>query len=228
MATSDIRSALLSRRDPAQPFVTHLGPEGRMELSTASMANAAAKIANTLGGEFDLQPGDCVGVHLPWHWQRVAWLLGIWSAGLVAVPGGGEECDLLVAGPQEATGLPGEVHVVSTHPFGMPLDAAAMAQLPPGAEDVTLLVRAQPDVQVFVADHSPDVALDGLTQIELLDRGRDVTTHNPGISRVGLTQGPGQWWLPAIWPLVSDGSVIMTDIRDDETYQREHLDAWMD
>lgn len=228
MASSDIRSALLSRRDPAQPFVTHLGPEGRMELSTASIANAAAKIANALGGEFDLQPGDSVGVHLPWHWQRVAWLLGIWSAGLVAVPGGGEECDLLVAGPQEATGLPGEVHVISTHPFGMPLDAATMAQLPPGAEDVTLLVRTQPDSQVFVADHSPDVALDGRTQSQLLDRGRDVAIRNPGISRVGLTQGPDQWWLPAIWPLVSDGSVVMTDIRDDETYQREHLDAWMD
>jgi hypothetical protein len=146
----------------------------------------------------------------------------------VVVPGGGEECDLLVAGPQEATGLPGEVQVISTHPFGMPLDAGTMAQLPPGAEDVTLLVRAQPDAQVLVADHSPDFALDGRTQTQLLERGRDLATQNPGISRVGLTQGPNQWWLPAIWPLVSDGSVVMTDVRDEETYQREHLNAWID
>ena len=30
----------------------------------------------------------------------------------------------------EAAGLPGSVQVVSTHPFGMPLDAAALARKP--------------------------------------------------------------------------------------------------
>lgn len=224
-ASSDIRTALVSRSDPGQPFITHLGEAGRVELSGASVANAAAKIANALAGEFDLEPGDTVGVHLPWHWQRITWLLGIWSAGCTAVPGGGEECDLLVAGPHEAAGLPGAVQVVSTHPFGMPLDAAAAAQLPPGVEDVTLAVRTQPDQQIFVADHSSERALDGLTQERLLDQGRVFAGTYPSVMRLGVTQAERQWWLPAIWPLVTDGAVVIADASQQPSMDNEALDA---
>ena len=50
---TDIRSAVFARTDPAQPYVTYLGSDGRMELSGASVINAAAKIANALTSEFD-------------------------------------------------------------------------------------------------------------------------------------------------------------------------------
>ena len=220
----DIRSALLARTDPAQPFVTYLGPEGRVELSGASVLNAASKIANALAGEFDLEPGDRVGLHIPWHWQRVTWLLGAWSAGCVVVPGGGEECDLLVAGPKEAVGLPGPVQVVSMHPFGMPLDATAMAQLPPGIEDVTIAVRSQPDQQVFIEDHSDRAALDGLTQGEILERARSFAGSYVHARRLGVLQGESQWWLPALWPLVTDGSTVMADAAD-EDLSAEPVDA---
>jgi uncharacterized protein (TIGR03089 family) len=219
-AATDIRTALLSRPEPGQPFVTHLGEAGRVELSAASASNAAAKIANALVNEFDLEPGATVGLHLPWHWQRVTWLLGIWSAGCTAVPGGGEECDLLVAGPHEASGLPGSVQVVSIHPFGMPLDAATAAQLPPGVDDVTLAVRTQPDQQIFVADHSTAIALDGRTQERLLEGARTYAADLPGIHRLGITQGEHQWWLPALWPLVTPGSVVIAD-----SSQRAALDG---
>jgi len=224
-ASSDIRTALVSRSDPGQPFITHLGEAGRVELSGASVANAAAKIANALAGEFDLEPGDTVGVHLPWHWQRITWLLGIWSAGCTAVPGGGEECDLLVAGPHEASGLPGSVQVVSIHPFGMPLDPTEAAQLPPGVEDVTLAVRTQPDQQIFVADHSSELALDGLTQERLLGQGRAFAGTYPHVKRLGVTQADRQWWLPAIWPLVTDGSVVIADASQQPSMGNEALDA---
>ncbi len=222
---TDIRSALHARREPGQPFVTHLGGDGRVELSGASVANAAAKIANALAHHFDLQPGDTVGLHLPWHWQRVTWLIGIWSAGCVAVPGGGEECELLIAGPTEAAGLPGTVQVVSTHPLGMPLDAAALAQLPPGVEDVTVVVRSQPDQQLIVEDHSKRIALDGLTQEELLERGRAFAAQMPGITRLGLDQGEHQWWLPAVWPLVTEGSIVLADAKSDDVLANEGIDA---
>lgn len=221
---TDVRSALVERADPAQPFVTFLGEDGRVELSGASVANAAAKIANALANEFDLEPGATVGVHLPWHWQRVVWLLGVWSAGCSAVPGGGEECDLLVAGPQEATGLPGEVQVVSTHPFGMPFDAAAAAQFPPGVEDVTLAVRAQPDRQLYVADHSDRIALDGLTQAQLLDQGRTFACGRSTVRRLGVRQGHDQWWLPAVWPLVTEGSVVLIGVDDGVVQQSEGIE----
>lgn len=224
-AHSDVRSALLARRDPGQPFITHLGIDGRVELSGASVANAAAKIANALVNEFDLEPGATVGVHLPWHWQRITWLLGIWSAGCIAMPGGGEECDVLVAGPLEAAGLPGGVQVVSTHPFGMPLDPATTAQFPPGVEDVTLAVRTQPDQQLYVADHSQALALDGLTQQQLLDKSRGVANDNPEILRLGVIQGESQWWLPAVWPLVMDGSVVIADPEQVARLQDESLDG---
>jgi uncharacterized protein (TIGR03089 family) len=228
IASTDIRGALLAREDPAQPFVTYLGAEGRMELSGASVANAAAKIANALSGEFDLQAGDCVGVHIPWHWQRVTWLIGIWTAGCSVVPGGGEECDLIVAGPQEAAGLPGTVQVVSMHPFGMPLDQTAMAQLPPGIEDVTLAVRSQPDQQVFVDDHGSQLALDGLTQSALLAQGRDWAASLPDVTRLGIVPGPRQWSLPAIWPLVTRGSVVLAADFDEERRTAEQIDAVAD
>lgn len=221
---TDIRSALARRADPAQPFVTYLGADGRVELSGASVANAAAKIANALANEFELEPGASVGVHLPWHWQRVAWLLGVWCAGCTTVPGGGEECDLLIAGPQEAMGLPGNVQVVSTHPFGMPFDAAAAAQFPPGVEDVTLVVRAQPDRQLFVDDHSDRIALDGRTQAGLLHEGRTFAAGRRSVRRLGIRQGADQWWLPAIWPLVTAGSAVMVDERDQESISAEQLD----
>ncbi len=48
---TDIRSAVCARTDPAQPYVTYLGSDGRMELSGASVINAAAKIANALTSE---------------------------------------------------------------------------------------------------------------------------------------------------------------------------------
>ncbi len=221
---TDIRTALVSRRDPGQPFITHLGVAGRVELSGASVANAAAKIANALVNEFDLQPGDTVGTHLPWHWQRVTWLLGIWSAGCTVVPGGGEECDLLIAGPEQAVGLPGSVQVISTHPFGMPLDAATVAQFPPGAEDVTLAVRMQPDQQMFVADHSAAVAVDGITQARLLDQAREFGRERTSASRLGVQQGENQWWLPALWPLVTDGSVVIADVSESAALDAEALD----
>ena len=224
-ARTDIRSALHARRDPGQPFVTHLGAEGRVELSGASVANATAKIANALVDHFDLQPGDTVGLHLPWHWQRVTWLIGIWSAGCVAVPGGGEECDLLIAGPTEAAGLPGSVQVVSAHPFGMPLDAAALAQLPPGVEDVTVVVRSQPDQQLIVEDHSKRIALDDLSQQELIERGLAFAAGMPDVTRLGLHQGEHQWWLPAVWPLVTDGSIVMADSTFDDVLANEGIDA---
>ena len=206
---TDIRSAVLARTDPAQPYVTYLGSDGRMELSGASVSNAAAKIANALTLEFDCDPGRRIALHLPWHWQRITWLLGIWSAGCVVVPQGGADCNLLVAGPKQASELTGNVIVVSMHPFGLPLGPDDMTALPPGAQDATIAVRAQPDQQVFINDYSDALALDGLSQRQLLERARDVARPLAGVTRLGLHQDDSQWWLPALWPAVTGGSVIL-------------------
>jgi acyl-CoA synthetase (AMP-forming)/AMP-acid ligase II len=70
------------RRDGARPFLTWYDDEGgaRVELSVATTANWAAKIANHLSEE-GIEPGDRVGVGRRPHWITAVVLLGAWTAG---------------------------------------------------------------------------------------------------------------------------------------------------
>lgn len=74
---------LLATTQPAKPMITHYDDAAgtRVELSVATMANWAAKTANWLVDEFDVEPGDAVAVRLPAHWQTAAVLLGAWWCG---------------------------------------------------------------------------------------------------------------------------------------------------
>jgi uncharacterized protein (TIGR03089 family) len=138
------------RRDGAgAPLVTFVDAATgeRTELSAVSLENAAAKIANALRDEYDLGPGATVGLRLPLHWQRSAWCAGAWTAGCLVAPGS-TEADLVVATVDEAADLAGTVPllvVVSLHPFGLPV----ADPLPTGVDDVTLVVRQQPDAYLF-------------------------------------------------------------------------------
>jgi uncharacterized protein (TIGR03089 family) len=73
----------LLRADPARPRITHYDDTvgSRIELSGATLANWAAKTANWLRDELDIQPGDTVAVLLPPHWQTAGVLLGAWWCG---------------------------------------------------------------------------------------------------------------------------------------------------
>jgi len=71
------------RRDGARPFLTWYDDAtgDRVELSVATTANWAAKIANYLVDEIDVQPGDDVTVDPTLHWTTAMVLLGAWCAG---------------------------------------------------------------------------------------------------------------------------------------------------
>jgi len=71
------------RRDGARPFLTWYDDAtgDRVELSVATTANWAAKIANHLMDELDVQPGDDVTVDPALHWTTAVVLLGAWVAG---------------------------------------------------------------------------------------------------------------------------------------------------
>jgi acyl-CoA synthetase (AMP-forming)/AMP-acid ligase II len=71
------------RRDGARPFLTWYDDAtgDRVELSVATTANWAAKIANFLTDELDVQPGDAVTVDPALHWTTAVVLLGAWTAG---------------------------------------------------------------------------------------------------------------------------------------------------
>ncbi|CAM3119293.1 TIGR03089 family protein [Saccharomonospora xinjiangensis] len=66
-----------------KPAITHYDDTAgsRIELSVATLANWAAKTANWLVEEFDVEPGDKVAVNLPAHWQTASVLLGAWWCG---------------------------------------------------------------------------------------------------------------------------------------------------
>lgn len=216
---TDAWSLLQQRRRsaPGLPVVTHVdGRDGtRTELSAVSLENAAAKIANALRDEFDLEAGAVLGLRLPVHWQRAAWCAGAWTAGCI-VDVEGDDVDLLVTGPSEAAQasrrVASPIAVVSLHPFGLPVEA----DLPPGADDVTLAVRQQPDAYLYDAPSGAMPAFRGpagtLTQDEVLQRGRELAAAW-GLAAGGrllVDDSAVDGWLASLAvPLAADAAVVL-------------------
>ena len=77
-----LTDALLDRTSP-RPLITFYDDATgeRIELSGVTTANWAAKAANLLRDECDLEPGARVAVLLPAHWQTAAALLAVWWCG---------------------------------------------------------------------------------------------------------------------------------------------------
>jgi uncharacterized protein (TIGR03089 family) len=140
--TDEVLGPLL-RADPARPRITHYDDNvgSRVELSGATLANWAAKTANWLRDELDVQPGDLVAVLLPPHWQTAGVLLGAWWCGATVTtsPAGA------------AVALCGLDRIVDTaeadETAALGLDALGMgiAVLPPGVRDFANEVRAHGD-----------------------------------------------------------------------------------
>lgn len=74
-------------RGSARPLITFYDDATgeRIELSGVTTANWAAKTANLLRDECDVEPGSTVSVLLPAHWQTAAVLLGAWWCGAEVV-----------------------------------------------------------------------------------------------------------------------------------------------
>jgi uncharacterized protein (TIGR03089 family) len=211
-------------------MVTYVNPVSgeRSELSAASLANSAAKIANALRSEFDLEPGAVVGLRIPPHWQRAAWCAGTWTAGC-AIDVDTVEADLIVAGPAEARTLAEagarDVAVVSLHPFGLPIAEI----LPAGCLDVTLTVRQQPDAYLFEPPGPDDLAIAGTraaTQGDVLQHAADLAERwdlsSGGRLLVDRLTRPEDAWLGAFAvPLVIGGSVVIVDGIGDGAELRE-------
>jgi uncharacterized protein (TIGR03089 family) len=103
---------------PSRPLITHYDDAAgtRVELSVATLANWAAKTANWLTEDLDLEPGDPVAVALPAHWQTAAILLGAWWCGAHLID---DSTKSAVAFIPPAADLP----VVSLDPMGRPLSS---------------------------------------------------------------------------------------------------------
>jgi uncharacterized protein (TIGR03089 family) len=170
-----ISAALLDpllSRDPVGPRITYYDDASgeRIELSTVTLLNWAAKTANLLRDELGAGPGSRIAVLLPAHWQSAAVLLGIWYIGAEVVIGAGEADVALCtadrfADAEIAVG-PGEIAVLSLDPFGKPV-----ADLPIGVTDYATSVRVHGDQ--IVPEAQPGPALDGRSADEILAAAAD-------------------------------------------------------
>ncbi len=221
---TDIWTALQARvrTNGGAPLITYVDPTTgeRTELSATSTANAAAKIANALRAEFDLEPGDVVAVDLPLHWQRSTWCAGAWTAGCVVAPlavNPVADAALVVSTADRAhewASAAAPVLAVSMHPFGLPITQG----LPPGVDDATVLVRQQPDAYLFdpPTDASPALrtADRAWGQGELLTAAAELGQAcglGPG-GRLLLREGAAvvEEWLGCLaLPLAVSASVVM-------------------
>lgn len=152
--------------DPAGPRITYYDDASgeRIELSTATLVNWAAKTGNLLRDEMGVEPSARVAVLLPAHWQTAAVLFGIWWIGAEVVTGGAADIALCTAErlgeADEAVGM-GEIAVLSLDPFGKPVP-----DLPVGLTDYATAVRVHGDQ--IAPERNPGAALDGRSVTDVL------------------------------------------------------------
>lgn len=137
----------------AKPLITHYDDAvgSRIELSAATLRNWAAKTANWLVDEFDVEPGDPVCVRLPAHWQTAGVLLGAFWAGANVVADDAGARVAFVA--PDASAAADEVAVVALDPLGRGLPSPP----PDGAFDYLSESRLSAD------DFTPLTPADGTT-----------------------------------------------------------------
>ncbi|MFC5291036.1 TIGR03089 family protein [Actinokineospora guangxiensis] len=202
----NLTESLLRGLAPARPAVTHYDDAAgtRVELSAATLANWAAKTANWLVDEHDVEPGDPVAVRLPAHWQTAGVLLGAWWCGAHVVAGG--EARVTFTTKDDLAGS-GVLAAVSLDPMGRDLGGPVGA-----AVDFVGEARLFGDdyFAVDVAESAP--ALAGLSVAEVLAAGT-----LPAGARVLSTR---DWTVPdgvlaaLVSPLAAGGSVVQVSSAD--------------
>lgn len=156
--------------NPAGPRITYYDDATgeRIELSTATMVNWAAKTGNLLRDELGATAGSKVAVLLPPHWQTAAVLFGIWWIGAEVVFEGEADIALCTANrldEADASVGMGEVAVLSLDPFGKPVP-----DLPVGLTDYATAVRVHGDQ--IVPERQPGPALPGRSADDVLAAAR--------------------------------------------------------
>jgi len=176
--------------DPAGPRITYYDDATgeRIELSTATLVNWAAKTGNLLRDEMGAGPDTRVAVLLPAHWQTASVLFGIWWIGAEVVTGGQADVALCTAPrlgeADDAVGV-GEIAVLSLDPFGKPVP-----DLPVGVTDYATAVRVHGD-QILPERH-PGAALDGRSVADVLS-GAQTSAAAQGLTADDRVLSTADW-----------------------------------
>jgi uncharacterized protein (TIGR03089 family) len=183
----NLTSLLLGDANSPAPRITYYDDATgeRIELSTVTLANWAAKTANLLRDEFGAGPGSTVAVRLPAHWQTAGVLLGIWWAGAEVVLGAGStDVAFCTVGDEPDAD---EVCVLSLDAFGRPVP-----DLPLGVTDYSTAVRVHGD-RFSPAGAGP--ALDGRNVDEVAAAARK-SAVTQGITAQDRVLSSGAWDTP--------------------------------
>jgi uncharacterized protein (TIGR03089 family) len=178
----------LLRTDPVGPRVTYYDDATgeRIELSTATLANWAAKTGNLLRDELGAGAGSRIAVLLPAHWQTAAVLLGIWWIGAEAVIGPSSDADVAMCTASRLSEADAaEVVALSLDPFGSPVP-----DLPVGVTDYATSVRVHGDQ--IVAEGRPGLALAGRSPDDVLEAARN-SARSRGISSGDRVLSTSSW-----------------------------------
>lgn len=158
----------------ARPLITHYDDvEGtRVELSVATMANWAAKTANWLVEQVDIEPGDQVAVALPAHWQTASVLLGAWWCGAEIV-NDTEEARIAFVRPGEASSSATATAVVALDPLGRGLSEAPdsgaldyLAEAKLAGDEFSPLFPIPGDTLALCGSAGDDVLIEARTRAE--------------------------------------------------------------
>ena len=212
---------------PSAPRITYYDDASgeRIELSTVTLANWAAKTGNLLRDELGAGPGSRVAVLLPAHWQTLGVLLGIWFVGAEVVLGQGD-CDIACATAERldeadaAVGV-GEVVAFSLNAFGQGIDDLTF-----GITDYATSVRAHGDQ--IVPERVAGPALNGRPVAAVFEAAATSAVHQ------GFTAGSrvlsSRDWNTAdavvdhvLAPLVAGGSLVQVAHPDPDAQARRRV-----
>lgn len=202
--TDELLGPLLA--DPHRPALVVYTAAGRTELSVATLANWAAKVAGLLVDELGCRPGDQVLVRLPAGWQTAGVLLGCWWAGCVVTDQDGAAGVAAFVAPGDDAAAD-EVFVVSGHPLGAPAADLAAHQRDFGS---AVLIHADRFSPPAVNGSDPAVATEeGLLSVDDLLAAARAAAPEPA-ARVLST---ADWELPdgvleLLGPLAAAGSLV--------------------
>jgi uncharacterized protein (TIGR03089 family) len=176
--------------DPVGPRITYYDDATgeRIELSTVTLANWAAKTGNLLRDEMGAGPGSRVAVLLPAHWQTAAVLFGIWWIGAEVVLNGEADMALCTADrlseADDAVSM-GEIAVLSLDPFGKPVP-----DLPVGLTDYATAVRVHGDD--ISPERHPGAAMDGRSVSDVL-AGAQASAAAQGLTADDRVLSSARW-----------------------------------
>ncbi|MFI5606332.1 TIGR03089 family protein [Amycolatopsis sp. NPDC051903] len=208
---------------PAKPLITHYDDRvgSRVELSVATTLNWAAKTANWLVDEFDVEPGDDVAVRLPAHWQTAGVLLGAWWAGARVVPDHGG-ARVVFIGPDDSVDAPA-VAVVSLDPMGRGLSTPP----PGGALDYLTEARTSGDQFTPLSPIPGDTpALGSSTVDEVLAEARS-RAEKLGLTAADRVLSTLDWSVPdgvldgLLVPLAASAHLVQVTHADPEKLARK-------